>query len=93
MISVIYELADDLPAGEVLDIVEDRGRLVFRVASWLTLEEAMPVLCTGASGVLAGGHWFQEWKGDIIAANPADAVRHLPLQGAAQYDAVETDEA
>jgi hypothetical protein len=93
VITVLYELADDLNEGEVLDIVEDRGRIVFRIAPWLTLAELMPVLNTGSAGVVAGGHWFQEWKGDIISAEPTDTTRHVPAQRAVHHDVAETDEA
>lgn len=70
MIKVEYVLVDDLRPGEVLDIQEDRGHVVFRIARWLTAEEMIEVLNEGTRKVLAGGHWFQEWKGDIITVDP-----------------------
>lgn len=93
MITVVYELTDELEDGEALDIVEDRGRVVYRLADWLTPEQLISVLNTGTAGVIAGGHWFQEWKGDIIGADPAAAARHVPLQRAARHDVAEIDEA
>lgn len=93
MITVLYELADDLDDGEVLDIVEDRGRVVYRLADSLTPQEMVAVLNTGTAGVIAGGHWFQEWKGDIISAESTATTRHLPAQRAVHHDAAETDEA
>ncbi|MDH6141105.1 hypothetical protein P3T35_003118 [Kitasatospora sp. GP30] len=66
-----YELADDLPVGQAIDIVEDRGRIVYKIASHLAPEQIISALNEGAAAVLAGGHWFQEWKGDIVAADPS----------------------
>lgn len=78
-----YELADDLPVGQAIDIVEDRGRIVYKIASHLAPEQIISALNEGAAAVLAGGHWFQEWKGDIVAADPHSASRSraacLPL--------------
>lgn len=74
MIRVEYVLADDLPAGMAIDIVEDRGHLVFRIRRDLTLEEAVTALNAGAAGVISGGRWFQEWKGDIVTADPEGAI-------------------
>ncbi|MFE2912874.1 hypothetical protein [Kitasatospora indigofera] len=93
MITVLYELADDLNDGEALDIVEDRGRVVYRLRDSLTPQEMVDVLNTGTAGVIAGGRWFQEWKGDIISAEATDSARHLPAQRAVHHDVAETDEA
>lgn len=93
MIEVVYELTDELTDGEALDIVEDRGRVVYRLADWLTPVEMVAVLNTGTAGVIAGGRWFQEWKGDIISAEPTDTTRHVPAQRAVHHDVAETDEA
>mgnify|MGYP001607786870 CR=1 FL=1 len=67
MINHIYELADDLDDGEAVDIQEDRGMVRFRLNPNLTVEQLIAALNTGSEAVLSGGHWFQEWHGDIIS--------------------------
>jgi hypothetical protein len=77
VISVIYELAD--LGGKALDIKEDRGRIVLRIGDHLSPQEIVSVLNEGSKQILAGGHWFQEWKGEIIAADP-HPERRFPRQ-------------
>lgn len=75
MLKVEFELAD-LDHADV-DIKEDRGHVRFRIGNHLTPQEIIAVLNLGAAAVVAGGHWFQEWKGDIITAAPDPSDRHL----------------
>lgn len=76
MITVEYIL-EDLPDGIDLDIKEDRGRVVYRVGRHLTPQQMIRALNEGTGAVIAGGHWFQEWKGDIVAI---DEVKGRQLQ-------------
>jgi len=92
VISVRFEL-DDLEDDNALDITEDRGQLVFKVRRDLEPEQIMEVLTEGAAKVLAGGHWFQEWKGDIITVEPCETGRQVPPQRAVLHDVAEADEA
>jgi hypothetical protein len=78
VITVEYIL-EDLPDDE-LQIEEDRGRVVFRIGRHLTPEQIVSVLNEAARQILAGGHWFQEWKGDIIAVDPDQLARPVPGQ-------------
>lgn len=68
MIEFEYQVADltDLGRGVAVDVEEDRGKLLFKVSDQLSLGEAIQALNVAAESVLSGGHWFQEWKGDII---------------------------
>jgi hypothetical protein len=59
---------DDLPEGQALDIKEERGRIVFRIDRHLPKEQIPEVLNAGSKGVVAGGHWFQEWHGEIVTS-------------------------
>lgn len=81
MITVEYILTD-LPDTDDIDIEEDRGRVVFKVGRHLTPEQIVSGLNRASEAVLAGGHWFQEWKGDIVSMEPTDdpAQRQLPSQ-------------
>lgn len=87
MIRVEYIL-DDLPDGAAIDIQEDRGRLVFRIERTLTPQQMVDALNEGANAVLAGGHWFQEWKGDIVAA---ESDSRIPPQASGVRDAADPD--
>ncbi len=81
MIQHTYELADDLPDGTAIDIREDRGSVHFRLNANLPPADLVAALNTGADAVLAGGHWFQEWKGDIIGRDtPRTFGQGIPLQ-------------
>jgi hypothetical protein len=73
MLNVEFEIAD-LADDRDLDIEEDRGRVVYRIGSHLTPRQIAEALTAGAQAILRGGHWFQEWKGDIITANPEPPV-------------------
>lgn len=90
MITVEYIL-EDLPDGIDLDIKEDRGRVVYRVGRHLTPQQMIRALNEGTGAVIAGGHWFQEWKGDIITVDPsevlgADEPRAIPTQRPTLYN-------
>ncbi|GAB2696943.1 hypothetical protein [Kitasatospora kifunensis] len=76
MISVEFELADDLPSDRDIDITEERGHVIFKIASYLEPQEIIDALNEGVAAVLAGGHWFQEWHGEVVSVNyEAKAVR------------------
>jgi hypothetical protein len=77
VIRVEYML-DDLPDGAAIDIKEDRGHIVFRIGRDLKPQQMVDALNAGAAAILAGGHWFQEWKGDIIAADPQASIPPQP---------------
>lgn len=93
MIHHMYELADDLPADCAIDIQEDRGRVLFRVNQNLNPAQVIAALNEGAEAVLSGGHWFQEWKGDIISRRNAGTLGRRPAphrpttQGMEEYGA------
>jgi hypothetical protein len=72
VINVQFELADDLPIDRDIDIQEGRGSVVFRIGEHLTPEQIIAALNEGTAAILAGGHWFQEWHGDIIRAIDPD---------------------
>jgi hypothetical protein len=86
VITVEYILAD-LPDRE-FDVQEDRGRVTITVARHLRPEEIIAGLNEMARQVLASGHWFQEWKGDIITIDSDDTgtVLGIPPQRPDLYD-------
>jgi hypothetical protein len=86
VITVEYILAD-LPDRE-FDVQEDRGRVTITVARHLRPEEIIAGLNEIARRILASGHWFQEWKGDIITVDPDDSrtILGIPPQRPGLYD-------
>lgn len=79
---------EELPGGRAIDVQEDRGSVVFRIDHRLEPEQIAHFLTEAAASVLAGGHWFQEWKGDIITADPVcgGATRPIPYQRLTRQD-------
>ncbi|MBV6697495.1 hypothetical protein KV557_10195 [Kitasatospora aureofaciens] len=92
MITVRYELVDpEEIEGVGIDVSEDRGSLLLKISRLLTPEEIVSALNEASKSILAGGHWFQEWKGDIISVDPsevrgADEPRSIPAQRPTLYD-------
>lgn len=68
MLSVRYELADDLDPTEAPVVVrEGKGKLLIRISRALSPEEIVEALNAAIECVLAGGQWFQLWRGEIIS--------------------------
>lgn len=92
MITVRYELVDPEEIdGADIDVVEERGSLLLKINRELTPEEMVSALNAASAAILAGGHWFQEWKGDIISVDPsevrgADEPRTIPSPRPTLYD-------
>jgi hypothetical protein len=94
VIKIHYEFADDLPPDSALDIEEDRGTIIYRINPRLTPAQMLQALNTGVEAVLSGGHWFQEWHGDIISrTDPAIHGQGIPLQHPTTHGTGECDAA
>lgn len=72
---VEYEV-DDLGPGQIVEIRESRGLVGIHVARTATADEFVRALNPSIEEFLAGGQWFQLWKGEIVTmdspANPRD---------------------
>lgn len=79
MLDIEFIIHED-PDFDGIDIVEDRGRVVYKIGRRLfeTPELLMSMLTGSARAVIDGGRWFQLWKGDVIAAAPGP--RRFPTQ-------------
>jgi hypothetical protein len=87
VIKIHYEFADDLPPDSALAIEEDRGTVTYRINPRLTPAQMLQALNTGVEAVLSGGHWFQEWRGDIISCtDPANPGQAIPMQHPTTHD-------
>lgn len=69
MLSVRYELVDDLTAEEPVEVRERRGSLDFRLCNGLFVPEGVAALNAAARQILAGEQWFQLWKGEVVGMN------------------------
>ena len=67
MLSVTYEIARDRPVDAPVKIVESRGRIQYELCGGLFLPEGVAALNSAAEKLLAGGQWFQLWKGEIVS--------------------------
>ncbi|MEU0393880.1 hypothetical protein ABZ208_14055 [Streptomyces sp. NPDC006208] len=66
MLRVTYRLVDDLGPGEVVEIRERRGVVEIRICRTATLQQVVDTLNEVCEELLAGGQWFQLWKGEIV---------------------------
>jgi len=82
VITVEYLLVDpsDLPDDADFDVIEDRGQIVIKIGRHLTADQIVSGLNEVSAAILAGGHWFQEWKGDIISVELQPSLHNVPPQ-------------
>lgn len=92
VITVRYMLVDPEEIdGNDVDVVEERGSLLIKINRLLTPEQMMSALNEASKAILAGGRWFQEWKGDIVSVDPrairgADDPGRIPAPRPSLYD-------
>lgn len=66
MLSVQFIRAS-LSIDEPVRVTERRGSITFELCDGLYLPEGVAALNSACTAVLAGGQWFQLWKGEIIS--------------------------
>lgn len=76
MLSVTYELAD-LPEDAPVVVKEGRGRLKYELSRGLFVPEHAAALEAATTMVVAGGQWFQLWRGDVVSLRSPE-MRGLP---------------
>lgn len=84
MLKVRYQLAYSvtMPDGEErqlteeepLVVLEHRGAIDFYLLPGVFTEPGARALTAAAEQILAGGQWFQLWRGDIIGVHTPDPV-------------------
>lgn len=65
MLSVTYELKD-LPEDAPVRVLEGRGCVRFELSRGLFVPEGVAALNSATNMVLAGGQWFQLWRGEVV---------------------------
>lgn len=68
-----YEVSPFKPAPPV-DIREHKGHVALYVPASAKIEEIAPTLNTSIEEFLAGGRWFQLWRGEIVTIDSAESA-------------------
>ena len=76
MLSITFELAD-LHEHAPVRVQEGRGWINWELSRGLFVPEGVAALNSAAAEVLAGGQWFQLWRGDVVSMRSPD-VRERP---------------
>lgn len=66
MLHVSYTLADR-PEDAPVRVTEGCGWVNYDLSRGLFLPEGVAALNTATQAVLAGGQWFQLWRGDVVS--------------------------
>lgn len=66
MLSVRFVL-EDLPEDAPVRVKEGRGAITYELSRGLYRPEGVAALNTAVTQVLAGGQWFQLWRGDVVS--------------------------
>lgn len=72
MLSVSYTLTD-LPEDAPVRVTEGCGWVNYELSHGLFLPEGVAALNTATKAVLAGGQWFQLWRGDVVSMRSPEA--------------------
>ncbi len=73
MLRVTYELADLSEPGVVVELRETRGTVRVLVERTARLEDFVATMNPVCEELLAGGQWFQLWKGEVVTLDsPSD---------------------
>lgn len=76
MLSITFELAD-LSEYAPVRVEEGRGWINYELSRGLFVPEGVAALNSAAAQVLAGGQWFQLWRGDVVSLRSPE-MRGMP---------------
>lgn len=68
MLHVVYRTVEDLAPGQLVEIVEDRGRIDVLLRDGVDIEPITHALNAALEHFLAHCGWFQIWRGRVISA-------------------------
>lgn len=66
MLSIRFEL-EDLPEDAPVRVKEGRGWIRYELSRGLYRPEGVAALNSAVAQVIAGGQWFQLWRGDVVS--------------------------
>lgn len=67
MLRVTYELSNELRPEAPIRVSEGRGWVHYELHNGVFVPEGAAALNSCSEQFLAGGQWFQLWRGDIIS--------------------------
>lgn len=67
MLTVSYIYKDDRTEEVPVQVRESRGNVTFELYRGLFLPRGVAALNSATSMVLAGGQWFQLWRGEVVS--------------------------
>ena len=73
MLSVTFELAD-LPEDAPVRVSESCGWVNYELSRGLFVPEGVAALNSAAAQVIAGGQWFQLWRGDVVSLRSPEVL-------------------
>lgn len=74
MLRVVYSTTvEDLAPGQLVNIIESRGRLDVHLRSGADIEEITHALNDALAKFLSACNWFQIWRGRIISADSPES--------------------
>lgn len=69
MLHVTYEAVNDLPAGTLVDVDEDRGRVAIRFDEAAPLHDVVRDFNIEIDRMVRSARWFQLWDDEIVSSN------------------------
>lgn len=66
MLHIWFEL-EDLPEEAPVRVKEGRGWVKYELSRGLFVPEGVAALNSAVTQVIAGGQWFQLWRGDVVS--------------------------
>lgn len=67
MLDVRYVYSDELSVEDPVEAEERRGSVKFKLCRGLFLPEGVAALNSVTARILAGGQWFQLWRGEVVS--------------------------
>ncbi|HCA85503.1 MAG TPA: hypothetical protein DEQ61_08420 [Streptomyces sp.] len=67
MLNVHFRYDDSLDVARPVAVKERRGDITFELCRGLFLPEGVAALNSAVGQILAGGQWFQLWKGEVVS--------------------------
>jgi len=68
VLSVTYAL-EDLPEDAPVRVMEGRGWVHYELSRGLFVPEGVAALNSATELIIAGGQWFQLWRGEVVRFN------------------------
>lgn len=72
-LTVTYQADDQIDPRKCVEVRESCGLVVVHVASTATVDQFVNAMNPATERFLAGGQWFQLWKGEIVTMDSPEA--------------------